>query len=93
MSRDNNPRLKENIDIVQAIKENLIEIKNSGSNENKGTFKFLDEYLKDKEIIVLRCTSNLLNLARNQPLMQEIDICTKIQSGLLKTRKNITRAR
>jgi len=53
MNRDNNPILKENIDIITAIRDNLIEIKASASTEDNIDFKFLNQYIKDKEIIGL----------------------------------------
>jgi len=50
---NNNPRLKENIEIVRALRENLIEINNSTNSEDNLDLSLLNKYIKDKELVGL----------------------------------------
>jgi erythromycin esterase len=50
---DNNPRSKGNIEIVKAIRDNLIEIKTSTNCEDNLDLNLFDKYAKDKELVGL----------------------------------------
>lgn len=53
MLKSNNPLLEENIKIIEAVKDNLIQIKACASISCNHEFSFLDKYLKGKEIVGL----------------------------------------
>lgn len=53
MKKTNDPVLKENLEIIKELKENLVEIKTSIGTDNNLDLRFLDEYIKDKYIIGL----------------------------------------
>ncbi|GCD10515.1 erythromycin esterase family protein [Clostridium tagluense] len=50
---NNNPKLKNNIKIVNAIRDNLIKIKTSTNIDYDLDFNLLNKYIKDKELIGL----------------------------------------
>lgn len=53
MVKSNDPLSEENIKIIEAIKDNLIQIKANRSTSCKQEFSFLDKYLEGKEIVGL----------------------------------------
>lgn len=50
---NNNPKLKENIEIMQALRANLIEIKTSTMSQDNLDLNLLNKYIKDKELVGL----------------------------------------